>query len=70
MRVPLCVIRRWTNWPFEEALHGLTRNPALALGLERKGTLEPGADADVVIMDEHCRVIKTLVAGRVVFERL
>jgi N-acetylglucosamine-6-phosphate deacetylase len=61
---------RWTEWPFEEALAGLTLNPARALKLHGKGVLEPGADADVVIMDEQFRIIKTLVAGRVVFERL
>jgi N-acetylglucosamine-6-phosphate deacetylase len=59
----------WTKWPFEQALPGLTSNPARALKLEKKGVLEPGADADVVIMDEQFRVMKTLVAGRVVFER-
>ena len=61
---------RWTEWPFEYALAGLTLNPARALKLHGKGVLEPGADADVVIMDEQFRIIKTLVAGRVVFERL
>jgi N-acetylglucosamine-6-phosphate deacetylase len=60
----------WTHWPLEDALACLTSNPARALKLQRKGILEPGADADVVIMDEQFRVIKTLVAGRVVFERL
>jgi len=59
----------WTGWRFEQALPGLTLNPARALNLERKGVLEPGADADVVMMDEQFRVIKTLVGGRVVFER-
>jgi N-acetylglucosamine-6-phosphate deacetylase len=60
---------RMTGWPFEDALLGLTRNTAKALKLERKGTLEPGADADVVILDDSFRVMKTLVAGRVVFNR-
>lgn len=60
---------QWTNWPLEDALQGLTINPARVLKLEKKGVLEPGADADVVIMDEKLRVIKTMVGGRVVFER-
>lgn len=59
----------WTDWPFEEALLGLTLNPARVLKLERKGVLEPGADADVVILDDNFRVMKTLVAGRVAFDR-
>jgi N-acetylglucosamine-6-phosphate deacetylase len=59
----------WTGWTFQDALAGVTVNPARALKLEKKGVLEPDADADVVIMDEQFRIIKTLVAGRVVFER-
>jgi len=59
----------WTDWTIEDALPALTLNPARALNLEKKGRLEPGADADVVIMDEQCRIIKTLVGGRIVFER-
>jgi N-acetylglucosamine-6-phosphate deacetylase len=54
----------------EAALASLTLNPARVLKLQGKGVLEPGADADVVIMDEQFRIIKTLVGGRVVFERL
>lgn len=60
---------KWTGWPFQDALLGLTLNPARALKLEGKGTLEPGADADVVIMDRELHVMKTMVAGRLVFNR-
>jgi N-acetylglucosamine-6-phosphate deacetylase len=60
---------QWTGWPFEDALHALTSNPAGALGLAKKGVLEPGADADIVILDRNYHVMKTLVAGRVVFDR-
>jgi N-acetylglucosamine-6-phosphate deacetylase len=60
---------KWTEWPLEDALHGLTVNPARALKLEKKGILEPGADADVVIMNEEFRVMKTIVRGRIVFDR-
>lgn len=60
---------KWAGLAFEEAIHGLTRNPARALRLERKGILEPGADADIAILDEHFRVIKTFVAGKLVFDR-
>jgi N-acetylglucosamine-6-phosphate deacetylase len=60
---------RWTGWLFEEVLLGLTLNPAKALGLERKGVLEPGADADIVVMDNDFHVMKTFVAGRLAFSR-
>jgi N-acetylglucosamine-6-phosphate deacetylase len=59
----------WTDWPFQEALLAVTRNPARALGLEKKGILQSGADADVAILDSNFRVMKTVVAGRLVFER-
>jgi N-acetylglucosamine-6-phosphate deacetylase len=61
---------QWSGWAFEDALLGLTLNPARALKLNRKGVLEPGADADLVLMDHSFRVIKTFVKGRLVFDRL
>jgi len=59
----------WTDWPLERALPGLTANPARALKLERKGILESGADADIVMMDRDLHIMKTMVAGRLVFSR-
>jgi N-acetylgalactosamine-6-phosphate deacetylase len=61
---------RWSGWPFEDALLALTLNPAHALKLDRKGVLEAGADADVVLMDQTFRVMKTFVKGRLVFDHL
>jgi len=60
----------WTEWPLEDAISGLTVNPARALGLDGKGVLKPGADADVVLMDQSFRVMKTFVKGKLVFNRL
>jgi N-acetylglucosamine-6-phosphate deacetylase len=60
----------WSGWLFEDALLGLTLNPARALNLDKKGVLEPGADADVVLMDSTFRAMKTFVKGRLVFDRL
>jgi N-acetylglucosamine-6-phosphate deacetylase len=59
----------WTDFSIEEALRALTENPARALGLHGKGTIEAGADADLTIMDSNFRVMKTIVAGKLVFER-
>jgi N-acetylglucosamine-6-phosphate deacetylase len=61
---------QWTGWSLEEALLGLTLNPARALGLDGKGILEPGADADVVLLDHRFTVAKTFVKGKLVFDRL
>lgn len=57
----------WTDLSFEDSLIGLTLNPARALRLEKKGVLEPGADADVVALDEHFMVVRTYVGGRLVW---
>jgi N-acetylglucosamine-6-phosphate deacetylase len=60
---------QWTGWNFEDALLGLTLNPARALHLNGKGVLEVGVAADIAILDESFRVMKTFVAGKLVFER-
>ena len=59
----------WSGWTLEDALLGLTLNPAKALKLDRKGVLEPGADADIAIIDKSFRVMKTFVGGKLVFDR-
>jgi len=44
-------------------------SPARLLGLEgRKGVLQPGADADVVLFDQGLRVRLTMVRGAVLYE--
>jgi N-acetylglucosamine-6-phosphate deacetylase len=53
-----------------EAVRMVTRNPARVLGLgERKGSLSPGADADLVVLDGELRVAMTLVRGQVAYRR-
>ena len=57
----------WTHWTLEDALLGVTANPAKALGLDKKGVIAPGADADIAIMDKNFRVVKTFVGGKLVW---
>ena len=46
----------------------LTQNPARALRIdERKGTLEIGKDADIVLLDDGLRVCATIAGGAVVY---
>lgn len=55
---------RFTGCSLGEALKCATLNPARCLGIEgRKGTLRPGADADLVVMDESGHVLATWVKG-------
>lgn len=43
----------WSNASVADALRAVTATPARMLGLQRiKGTLEAGADADLVVLDE------------------
>ena len=60
---------RWTGATLQDALFGLTLNPAGALHLEGRGRIEPGSPADLVMMNDEFEVIKTFVAGKLVFER-
>jgi len=53
---------------FAEALRCATAVPARVLGLNA-GRIVPGADADIVLMDEEFRVQATLVRGEIVFSR-
>ena len=46
-----------------EAVHAVSRAPALLAGHPELGLLEPGAPADIAILDHDLRVTRTLVAG-------
>jgi N-acetylglucosamine-6-phosphate deacetylase len=60
----------WLPVTLPEAVRMVTRNPARVLGLEeRKGSLSPGADADLVVLDEELRVAMTVVRGQVAYRR-
>jgi N-acetylglucosamine-6-phosphate deacetylase len=55
--------------PFEQALITATSAPARALGL-RKGVVAPAYDADLVILDDSCRPLLTMVEGDIVYSQL
>ncbi len=51
-----------------DAIHMATLTPARAVGVaDRKGSLEPGKDADVVLLTQDLRVVRTLVGGNTVY---
>ena len=54
---------RATNRPLAEVVGLATRNPARLLGLKRKGSLDPGFDADIVCLDRDLNVTMTFVGG-------
>jgi N-acetylglucosamine-6-phosphate deacetylase len=43
------------------------RTPASELGLQEFGAITEGATADLVVMDRHFRVVRTYIAGRLVY---
>ncbi len=59
----LGLIRR--GFPLEEALRLLTSSPAAVLGLSgRKGCVAPGADADLLVLNEDLEMDSLFVRGR------
>ena len=52
-----------------EALDTVTKNPARVLNIDnRKGTIEVGRDADLVVLDDDYTVWATIVNGRIVYK--
>lgn len=50
-----------------EAVRMMTENPARVMGIaQRKGSILPGKDADVVIFDDDINVQKTIIAGKTI----
>ena len=73
---------KFTGRPLEEVLPLLTENPAetVRIGLHenlgkgyafdrKKGYLLPGFDADMVLLDSEYSVVKTIVHGKVVYNK-
>ena len=60
----------FTGCPLDVAIKTVTQNPAGLLGLEdKKGTIAPGKDADLVLLDHDRSVHTTIVAGKIVFQK-
>lgn len=59
----------FTGCPLAAAIRTVTENPARLLGLEKKGTIAPGKEADLVLLEEDLSVAATLVAGKTIFEK-
>jgi N-acetylglucosamine-6-phosphate deacetylase len=49
--------------PLHEAVTMATENPARTIGLETKGRLQVGADADLVVLSPELEVLRTLAGG-------
>src|SRR6266403_3442065 len=57
------------NLPLHEAVAMATKNPARAIRIETKGTLNVGADADLVVFSPELQVLRTFAAGEEVWSQ-
>lgn len=58
-----------SNIPLNECVNGASLNPANAIGVaDRKGSLEVGKDADIIITDDSFNVLKTIIGGEIRYE--
>ena len=58
-----------TSIPLYECVNCATLNPANAIGVaDKKGSIEVGKDADIVILDNEFNVKKTIIGGVVRYE--
>jgi len=60
---------RFTGCSVEEALMMASTSPARVLGLETKGLIAVGCDADLVVLDESLQVTHTFARGHPVYIR-
>ncbi len=62
-------VYRNSNIPLHECVNCASLNPATVIGLaDRKGSIEVGKDADIVLLDGEFNVKKTIIGGRVKYE--
>ena len=55
----------WLPYSLEEILPTLTENPARAMNLwDRKGSIETGKDADLVLLDENANIVHVFARGK------
>jgi N-acetylglucosamine-6-phosphate deacetylase len=56
--------------PLCDAVRMMTSTPAAIMGVaDRKGTLTPGKDADIILFDDQIDVQMTMVGGRIIYTK-
>lgn len=59
----------FTGLPLEQVLISFTQVPARQVKIaDRKGSLEPGKDADFLVLDDELNLLQTVVKGRIVYQ--
>ena len=58
-----------SNIPLNECVNCASLNPATVLGISnKKGSLEVGKDADIIITDQQFKILKTIIGGDIKYE--
>jgi N-acetylglucosamine-6-phosphate deacetylase len=53
-----------------QAVQMASANPARFMGVQdRKGSLEGGKDADILVFDDQIRIERTIIGGKTVYKR-
>ena len=60
----------FTGCSLAQAVGAASLNPARLTGAGHKGRLQPGADADLVLLDDQANIMVTIVKGKVAFSKL
>jgi len=61
--------KKYTGCSLQEAVNSISLNPARLLGIDhRKGSIEPGKDADLVVMNSDFSVQMTIIDGKIVYQ--
>ena len=62
--------KKYTGCSLQEAVNSISLNPARLLGIDhRKGSIEPGKDADLVVMNSDFSVQMTIIGGKIVYDK-
>ncbi len=57
--------------PLLEAVRMISQTPARIIGVDgQKGTLLPGMDADIVVFNDQIEIDKTIIQGKVVYDKM
>ena len=58
-----------TDMPLWSVVAAASLNPAKAIGVDdRKGSLDAGKDADIIITDGDFNIMKTIIGGEIKYE--
>ena len=62
-------IVKFTDHPVEDVIPLMTVNPARAMRMDdRKGSIEVGKDADMVLLDDDLNIAATIGLGRLIYQ--